>query len=85
MEGTRPGTSASLLSISTPSSTFDIEDLDSDLQSIQSEVMRHEGERLAHKEIIEKDFIQELVETITASPVPETVDLDKFHNLILKI
>lgn len=73
LENTRPDTSASLLSISTPSSQFDIEDLDSDLQSIQSEVIRYEGERVAHRDIIEKDFIQELAETLTASLSPEKV------------
>lgn len=73
LEGGRPGTSASLLSISTPSSNFDVDDLDSDLQSVQSEVIRHEGERVAHKQPeLEKDFVQQLAETINATTSPET-------------
>lgn len=74
MESTRPEISTSLLSISTPSSQFDPDDLDSDLQSIASEVHRHEGERLAHREPeLEKDFVQRLAETLAASPTPEQV------------
>jgi hypothetical protein len=84
LEGGRPGTSESLLSISTPSSNFDVsvDDLDSDLQSIQSEVIRHEGERVAHKQPeLENDFVQQLAETICAVTNPETVKFVIFHQL----
>lgn len=76
IDGGRPSTSASLLSVSTPSSQIDIsaDDLDSDLQSVQSEVIRYEGERLAQRQPeLERDFVQQLAETITASTDPETV------------
>lgn len=75
MEG-RPSTSASLLSVSTPSSQFDTDDLDSDLQSVQSEILRHEGERVAHQEPeLEKDFILQLAETLASTSFPEQVDI----------
>lgn len=68
----RPGTSHSFISaVSSPSSFLDIstsEDLDSDLQSVQSEAIRAEGERFARYQPPEEpDFIQELTRKATTT------------------